>query len=189
VLFIPRLNCVSARQPERTAVDRVAEIENVLPSIRGTDHAEAHIVFHFGALLQLLEELVTRKSASVGARIGHVDCGARPIPQGPLGHYSIGLTTRCSAARNSSTPTVPNACYWGVPRLTRLLSAAGLGGCRLKGRRQSSEVLRIPAFTSLLPKMPALQRPVGSVPRLAARLQSSICTVGRRAQTSYPSVP
>ena len=87
--------------PARTAVDRVAEIENVLPSIRGTDHAEAHIVFHFGALLQLLEELVTRKSASVGARIGHVDCGARPIPQGPLGHYSIGLTTRCSAARNS----------------------------------------------------------------------------------------
>lgn len=43
--------------------------ERVLPSVGGTDLAQAHIAFHFGALyvLQLLQEVVEHKSAEAAA--------------------------------------------------------------------------------------------------------------------------
>jgi hypothetical protein len=41
----------------------------VLPSVGGTEHAQAHIAFHFGALyvLQILEEAVAHESAETAA--------------------------------------------------------------------------------------------------------------------------
>jgi hypothetical protein len=43
--------------------------ETVLPSIGGTEHAQAHIAFHFGAMyvLQILEHVVALRSAEEAA--------------------------------------------------------------------------------------------------------------------------
>jgi hypothetical protein len=38
--------------------------ETILPSIGGTEHAQAHVAFHFGALyvLQIVEQVVAQRS-------------------------------------------------------------------------------------------------------------------------------
>ena len=43
--------------------------DKVLPTVGGTEHAQAHIAFHFGALyvLQILEETVAHKSTETAA--------------------------------------------------------------------------------------------------------------------------
>jgi hypothetical protein len=43
--------------------------ETVLPTIGGTDHAQAHIAFHFGAMyvLQIVEQVVAHRSVEEAA--------------------------------------------------------------------------------------------------------------------------
>jgi hypothetical protein len=49
----------------------------VLPTIGGTEHTQAHIAFHFGAMFQIVEQVVAHKSVEECARIAHVGCRAR----------------------------------------------------------------------------------------------------------------
>jgi hypothetical protein len=43
--------------------------ETILPSIGGTEHAQAHVAFHFGALyvLQIVEQVVAQRSVEEAA--------------------------------------------------------------------------------------------------------------------------
>jgi hypothetical protein len=66
--------------------------ETVLPSISGTDHAEAHIAFHFGAMyvLQIAQQVIAARSGDeVSLALGMLDAELEQFMHKSRGRNSI----------------------------------------------------------------------------------------------------
>jgi hypothetical protein len=85
--------------------------ETVLPAIAGTDHAEAHVAFHLGAMyvLQIAQQGICGSSGGGVAGFGYVGGRARQLHNGSLHYKSIGKRA-LAAFSPTIAPSVASQC-------------------------------------------------------------------------------